>query len=76
MVNVRLPQMIDPYADAELSAAFALAERDLTGRGRLLIRKSGTEPVIRVMVEGESQQQVDQLANQLADLIRSRAMVA
>ncbi len=76
LVNVRLPQMIDPYADAELSTAFAQAERDLTGRGRLLIRKSGTEPVIRVMVEGESQQQVDQLANQLADLIRSRAMVA
>lgn len=76
LVNVRLSQMIDPYADPELSAAFAQAEHELTGRGRLLIRKSGTEPVIRVMVEGETQQHVDQLANQLADLIRSRALVA
>lgn len=73
LVNVRLAQMFDPYADAELSAAFAKAEEKLAGRGRLLIRKSGTEPVIRVMVEGESEQQVNELANELADLIRARA---
>lgn len=73
LVNVRLAQMFDPYADDELSAAFAKAETTLAGRGRLLIRKSGTEPVIRVMVEGESEQQVNQLANELADLIRARA---
>jgi phosphoglucosamine mutase len=76
LVNVRLPQMIDPYADVELSAAFAQAEKDLAGKGRLLIRKSGTEPVIRVMVEGESLAQVETLANTLADLIRSRAVAA
>lgn len=76
LVNVRLPQMIDPDADPELQAAFARAEQSLAGRGRLLIRKSGTEPVIRVMVEGESAEQVEQLANQLADLIRSRVVAA
>ncbi|TEU26844.1 phosphoglucosamine mutase [Alkanindiges illinoisensis] len=76
LVNVRLAQMLDPYADPALSQAFDEAEQQLAGRGRLLIRKSGTEPVIRVMVEGETQAQVDQLANQLAELIRSRAIAA
>lgn len=76
LVNVRLPQMIDPYTDPELSAAFNLAEKNLAGKGRLLIRKSGTEPVIRVMVEGESVEQVEALANELADLIRSRVVAA
>lgn len=76
LVNVRLAAMIDPFADPQLSAAFASAEQQLAGRGRLLIRKSGTEPVIRVMVEGENQQQVDALANELAALIRSRAQAA
>lgn len=76
LVNVRLEHMMDPYADPALSQAFDHAEKQLAGRGRLLIRKSGTEPVIRVMVEGETQAQVDQLANQLADLIRSRAVAA
>lgn len=76
LVNVRLAQMIDPYADPALSQAFDEAEAKLAGRGRLLIRKSGTEPVIRVMVEGETQEQVDQLANELADLIRSRGAAA
>ena len=75
-MNVRLAQMLDPYADPALSQAFDEAEQQLAGRGRLLIRKSGTEPVIRVMVEGETQAQVDQLANQLAELIRSRAIAA
>ncbi len=47
--NVRLAQMIDLFADPVLEAEFEKAEQQLKGRGRLLIRKSGTEPVIRVM---------------------------
>lgn len=71
--NVRLAQMIDPFADPVLVAEFEKAEQQLKGRGRLLIRKSGTEPVIRVMVEGDNLDEVSQLAKHLANSIRQQA---
>lgn len=73
LVNVRLEQMFDPYAVPALVTEFDKAEAQLKGRGRLLIRKSGTEPVIRVMVEGEDLVEVKALANQLADAVRANA---
>ncbi|MEC8886897.1 MAG: phosphoglucosamine mutase [Pseudomonadota bacterium] len=73
--NVRLAQMIDPFADPVLEAEFEKAEQQLKGRGRLLIRKSGTEPVIRVMVEGDNLDEVSQLAKHLADQIRKQANI-
>lgn len=76
LVNVRLQHMIDPYAVPALVAEFEKAEQQLTGRGRILIRKSGTEPVIRVMVEGDQQQEVDAIANHLADAVRAHAQSA
>ncbi len=76
LVNVRLAQKMDPYAVPALVDAFARAEKQLDGRGRLLIRKSGTEPVIRVMVEGDDLDEVTTLANQLADAVRQQAQVA
>jgi phosphoglucosamine mutase len=76
LINVRLQHMIDPYAVPALVAEFEKAEQQLTGRGRILIRKSGTEPVIRVMVEGDQQQEVDAIANHLADAVRAHAQAA
>lgn len=73
LVNVRLEQMIDPFAIPALVTEFEQAEQQLKGRGRILIRKSGTEPVIRVMVEGDQLQEVTDLANHLADAIRQHA---
>ena len=50
----------------------AEAEKRLDGRGRVLLRPSGTEPVIRVMVEGEDSVLVNNLVNQIADVVRQQ----
>ncbi|MGP9544986.1 phosphoglucosamine mutase [Psychrobacter sp. AOP7-B1-25] len=71
LVNVRLSQMQDPFKHEVLVAAFNKAQATLEGRGRLLIRQSGTEPMIRVMVESDDEIECDVMANDLADLIKS-----
>ena len=71
LVNVRLAKMQDPYDHDELVTAFEKAQSTLEGRGRLLIRQSGTEPMIRVMVESDDIIECDVMANDLADLIKS-----
>ncbi len=47
-------------------------ESAMAGKGRVLLRRSGTEPLIRVMVEGEDEKSVKQYANQLADLVKEQ----
>jgi len=54
----------------ELQAAVNEVEAALAGSGRVLLRRSGTEPVVRVMVEGENERKIKAHAEQLADLIR------
>ena len=71
LVNVRLATMQDPYDYQELVTAFDKARATLEGRGRLLIRKSGTEPMIRVMVESDDEIECDVLANELAKQIKT-----
>lgn len=72
--NVRLENMFDPYTVPALVAEFDRATEQLKGRGRLLIRKSGTEPVIRVMVEGDDLAEVQALAKNLAAAVRRHAV--
>lgn len=71
LVNVRLSQMQDPFKHEELVTAFDKARATLEGRGRLLIRQSGTEPMIRVMVESDDEIECDVMANDLADKIKT-----
>jgi len=68
LVNVRLSggSAKDIVAEKPVQKAVAAAERTLRAAGRVLLRPSGTEPVIRVMVEGESRPLVTKLAKQLA----------
>jgi phosphoglucosamine mutase len=66
LVNVRLGRRVDREALAPIEPAVRAVEARLAGRGRVLLRPSGTEPLIRVMVEGQDEGQVNQLARQLA----------
>lgn len=61
-------------SDEKISAAIAEAENKLAGKGRLLVRVSGTEPLIRVMVESETQQEADEIAGKVAAVIKERAV--
>lgn len=66
MINVRTPKKVDIQTSKPISEAVASTEAVLGDNGRVLLRPSGTEPVIRVMVEGKDKAQVDKLAEQLA----------
>jgi phosphoglucosamine mutase len=59
-------------ADPELAAAVRAAEGQLSTGGRVLVRPSGTEPVLRIMVEGEDERLVSALADRLATLASQR----
>ncbi|MFI9653766.1 phosphoglucosamine mutase [Guyparkeria sp. GHLCS8-2] len=72
LVNVRIERPVS-LEDPVVVEAVAAAERELAGRGRVLLRPSGTEPLIRVMVEGESREQVREVAEGLADVVRRHA---
>ena len=54
-----------------LAALFFIISLVLGNRGRVLLRKSGTEPLIRVMVEGEHEEQVHEFAHRIADAVKS-----
>jgi phosphoglucosamine mutase len=69
MVNVRTERRLDPEKSTEIQDAVAVAERELADTGRIVLRASGTEPVIRVMVEGEDEEQVVSLAQRLATVV-------
>ncbi len=73
MVNVRTERRMDPGQSAEIQDAVAAAEGELADRGRVVLRASGTESVIRVMVEGEDGEQVLSLANRLASVVAAAA---
>ena len=58
--------------DEEVAAMIADIEAQMAGNGRVLIRPSGTEPLVRVMIEGDDEQQLNELAHKLADLIERK----
>ncbi len=80
-VMTRLPQVLVNVpgvdkgragSDPELTAAVAAEEAGLAGRGRILLRPSGTEPLVRVMVEAASADEAQQVADRLAGVVRDR----
>ena len=73
LVNVRIKKGFDLSAHPTIAQACRRVESELKGRGRLLLRPSGTEPVIRVMVEGDDTVAIDALADEIANAIRQAA---
>jgi phosphoglucosamine mutase len=63
----------DPLADVQVQAAIAAGEAALAGRGRLVIRKSGTEPKIRVMAEGDDAAEVERVVDSICDAVKKAA---
>jgi len=79
MINVPLSvssSSADLMQSSAVQQSVKLAETRLNGRGRVLLRPSGTEPLIRVMVEGEDEQLVTQLANDIATQVAQATEVA
>ncbi len=72
LVNVRLAEGFDWTRHAPLQAMLEQVQRELSGQGRVLIRPSGTEPLLRVMVEAGSETSAKALAQRLADCVATR----
>jgi len=71
LVNVRVREK-RPVADVpEIQAAIGRVDAALAGRGRVLVRYSGTEPLLRIMIEGESQASVQAWAEEIAEAVRT-----
>ena len=72
LVNVRVKEKRDLASVPEIAASIAEVEKKLQGTGRLLIRYSGTEPKLRIMLEGEDESVIARYAEELAELVRTR----
>ncbi len=71
--NVRFTKGAKPLDKAEVQEALQQAEKTLANSGRLLVRASGTEPLIRVMAEGDDQKMVEKVVDDLCDVITKAA---
>jgi len=74
LINVRVtPQGKEKYNNNEyIISAVQQAEMELMGEGRVLVRVSGTEPLIRVMLEGSDLDKITALGNKIADVVKER----
>ncbi|MBB5319908.1 phosphoglucosamine mutase [Marinobacter oulmenensis] len=69
MVNVRVAERFDPWDRDDIVRAVRQAEEELGAAGRILLRASGTEPLIRVMAEGQDRERIAGVADQLARVV-------
>ena len=72
LVNVKVKERKDLDSMPEIAKRMSEIEKKLDGTGRLLVRYSGTEPKVRVMIEGEDQNEIKTLADDLAGIIREK----
>jgi len=74
LINVKVARKLDFDSLPAVRDAVAAAETELAGKGRVLLRPSGTEPLLRVMVEGEDGGLVQRLAERIASVVREAAV--
>ena len=70
LINVPISNVVDLNQYPKITAAITATEKDLAERGRVLVRPSGTQPYVRVMVEGNDAAEVQTAAEQLANTIQ------
>jgi phosphoglucosamine mutase len=73
LLNVAVPRGFDWKKFPEIAKAQSVAEKALNGKGRVLLRPSGTEPVLRVMVEGEPRDAIESAAKSIAEAVKQAA---
>jgi phosphoglucosamine mutase len=73
LLNVKVPRGFQWEKNEQIRKAQSTAERSLNGKGRVLLRPSGTEPVLRVMVEGEPRKAIESAAQSIADAVKQAA---
>ncbi len=71
MINIRVKEKRPIEGDGEIAAFMAEAEETISGQGRIVLRYSGTEPLLRVMIEARSEAVVEKTVNKLAEDLRS-----
>ncbi|MEH6355653.1 MAG: phosphoglucosamine mutase [Marinobacter sp.] len=71
MINVRVTKRFNPLEREDIVAALSRAEAELGSDGRVLLRASGTEPLIRVMTEGQDAEVIERIARQLATVVEN-----
>ena len=71
LVNVRVRERVDLRTVPAVAAAMARVDARLAGQGRLLVRYSGTEPLLRIMLEGQQQGEIAAWAEEIATEVRT-----
>jgi phosphoglucosamine mutase len=71
LVNVRVRERADYLQVPAIANAIAAVERRVNGQGRVLIRYSGTEPLLRIMIEGKDQNEIAAWAGEIAEAVRA-----
>ena len=70
LLNVRVRERVDLSTVPAVAAAIARVEARVAGQGRLLVRYSGTEPLLRVMLEGKHEDEIRAWAQEIVDVVR------
>ena len=70
LLNVRVREKVDLAGVPAVAAAIARVEARVAGQGRLLVRYSGTEPLLRVMLEGKHEEEIRAWAQEIIDTVK------